>query len=420
MINSGIDWLEKIPKGWTTYRNKSLFKNASIKNHGDSKVLSLYRELGVIPKDSRDDNYNVTSLDTDSYKYVEIGDLVINKMKAWSGSLGVSDYEGIVSPAYYVCKVDYSKVTPRFIHHYLRNSGIVEAYEKLSAGMRIGQWDLGIDDFLSVEIAIPKQEEQKRIAHTIDNKSKQIDSLIANEEAQIEKLKEYKQSFVTEVVTKGLDSNALMKDSGILFYGRVPSHWKLIATKYLYQIESGATPRSENPNYFDGNIPWITPADYKTDDIFVSGGRRNLTELGLNSCSATLIPKGSIIFSKRAPIGSVAINSELLCTNQGCLSCIPKTTDLPMYYYYVMSAMTEQYNLLGSGTTFKEISANNFANFILPQPSIQEQKQIVSVLDEECSKVDKLIVIKQKKIEKLYNYKKSLIYEYVTGKREVL
>lgn len=99
MVNSEIDWLGDMPSHWKVHRNKALFKNVSIKNHGDATVLSLYRELGVIPKDSRDDNHNVTSLDTDSYKYVEQGDLVINKMKAWSGSLGVSDYEGIVSPA---------------------------------------------------------------------------------------------------------------------------------------------------------------------------------------------------------------------------------------------------------------------------------------------------------------------------------
>ena len=202
--------------------------------------------------------------------------------------------------------------------------------------------------------------------------------------------------------------------------GEIPEHWNIIATKYLFKIESGATPKSENPEYFDGNIPWITPADYKTEEIFVSGGRRNISELGLQSCSTTLIPRGSLIFSKRAPIGAVAINTEELCTNQGCLSCIPKTKDIVKYYYYVMSACTEQYNLLGSGTTFKEISATSFANFALPSPRIGEQETMVAYLDRECSKVNCLISLKQTKIEKLNQYKKSLIYEYVTGKKEVM
>lgn len=244
--------------------------------------------------------------------------------------------------------------------------------------------------------------------------------LIKNQETQVEKLKQYKQSLITEVVTKGLNPDAPMKDSGFIYYGQIPAQWKLVATKYLYRIESGATPKSENPDYFDGDIPWITPADYKTDDVFVSEGRRSLTEQGLNSCSTTLVPKGSIIFSKRAPIGSVAINSETLCTNQGCLSCIPRTNDLSKYFYYVMSVMAEQYNLLGSGTTFKEISANSFANFVLPQPPIQEQQLIVSFLDEKCSKIQKLISIKTQKIDRMISYKKSLIYEYVTGKKEVI
>lgn len=136
------------------------------------------------------------------------------------------------------------------------------------------------------------------------------------------------------------------------------------------------------------------------------------------SCSATLIPTGSLIFSKRAPIGSVAISATELCTNQGCLSCIPKTDDDVKFYYYFTSVFTEEFNLLGSGTTFKEISATNFANFKVTRPNKDIQKELVSYLDTQCGKIDKLIKIKQSKIAKLNEYKKSLIYEYVTGKKE--
>ena len=200
------------------------------------------------------DNHNVTSLDTDSYKYVEQGDLVINKMKAWSGSLGVSDYEGIVSPAYYVCKVDYSKVTPRFIHHYMRNLGIVEAYEMYSAGMRIGQWDLSIDDFMGIKVALPPYQEQDRIAERIDKDTAKVDALIANQQAQIEKLKQYKQSLITEVVTKGLDPNASMKDSGVEWIGMMPEHWQLIRFRFIADITTGNSDTQDaNP---DGAYPF--------------------------------------------------------------------------------------------------------------------------------------------------------------------
>ena len=200
--DSGVEWLGKIPSHWITIKNKIIFRNISIKNHGDETVLSLYRDYGVIPKDSRDDNYNVTSLDTDSYKFVECGDLVINKMKAWQGSLAISDYQGIISPAYYICKVNYSYVTNRFIHHYLRNRYLVELFEMLSSGLRIGQWDLAIEDFLNIEIALPPTlKEQEFISEVIDKKCVEIDKLIAIKQQKIETLTEYKKSLIYEYVT---------------------------------------------------------------------------------------------------------------------------------------------------------------------------------------------------------------------------
>ena len=207
-----------------------------------------------------------------------------------------------------------------------------------------------------------------------------------------------------------------MRDSGVEWIGEIPCEWKVSATKHLFSIYSGATPKSEYDENWDGNIVWITPADYKTADVYVSSGRRNLSEKGLGSCSATLIPANSLIFSKRAPIGAVAINSRELCTNQGCISCVVKEAndDVVKFYYYVMSIATEYYELLGSGTTFKEISATNFSNFVLPHPSAEIQQRITALLDEKCSHVDTLITNVQAQIEKLKTYKQSVITEVVT------
>lgn len=205
-----------------------------------------------------------------------------------------------------------------------------------------------------------------------------------------------------------------MKDSGVEWIGEIPSSWNVVSTKFLFQILSGATPDSSKAEYWDGNITWITPADYKTKDIFVDAGRRSLSKIGFDSCSTSMIPAGSIIFSKRAPIGSVAINRTNLCTNQGCLSCISKGNSNAKYYYYVMSIATEHYELLGSGTTFKEISATNFGNFVLPYPDYRVQIQISNYLDSKCAQVDTLISNVNAQIEKLKAYKLSLITEVVT------
>ena len=205
-----------------------------------------------------------------------------------------------------------------------------------------------------------------------------------------------------------------MKDSGVAWIGEVPLDWTIIPTKYLFNIESGATPRSENPDYFDGDIVWITPADYKTKDVYISAGKRYLTKNGFDSCSAVVVPAGSIIFTKRAPIGNVAICATELCTNQGCLSCVPKAGDSTKFFYYLMSICTDAYNLLGSGTTFKEISAFSFANFILIRPMLQEQQKIAAYLDKQTAQVDALITNIQTQIEKLKVYKQSMITEVVT------
>jgi type I restriction enzyme S subunit len=205
------------------------------------------------------------------------------------------------------------------------------------------------------------------------------------------------------------------KDSGIKWIGRIPKKWNTTAIKQLMYLYAGATPKSDNEEFWDGDIVWITPADYKTEDVFISKGRRNISTKGMESCATTLLPKNSIIFSKRAPIGLVALNGEPLCTNQGCIGCIPKKEKAySKYYYYTLSAFTEQFELYGAGTTFKEISANNFANFLLPFPQIEEQQRIAEFLDVKCREIDGLITLQEQMIAQLTDYKQSVITEIVT------
>lgn len=204
------------------------------------------------------------------------------------------------------------------------------------------------------------------------------------------------------------------KDSGIAWIGEIPEHWEVIKIKNAFNIISGATPKTDNMAYWDGEITWITPADYNTEDKIISSGKRNITLAGLNSCGTSIVPEGSIIFSKRAPIGLVAINVVPLCTNQGCISCIPKPSVNTKYFYYLMSVLTEWFELFGSGTTFKELSTNNFANFILSQPPFSEQQSIATYLDQKCGEIDELITLQEKMITKLQSYKQSVITEAVT------
>lgn len=205
-----------------------------------------------------------------------------------------------------------------------------------------------------------------------------------------------------------------MKDSGIAWIGEIPKNWNCFKTKYLFNVMAGATPQTDKKEYWDGKYIWITPSDFKTEDMYVDSGRRNISELGLSSCASYLLPSNSIVFSKRAPIGLVVLTKLPLCTNQGCLGCVPKNGMNTMYYYYTMSVFTEQYELLGSGTTFKEISASNFCNFVLPCPSLPEQQAIANFLNDKCSEIDELISLQEKMIDELKSYKQSVITEVVT------
>lgn len=206
-----------------------------------------------------------------------------------------------------------------------------------------------------------------------------------------------------------------MKDSGIEWIKEIPFDWDISPLKYNYHLIAGATPDSSNMALWDGNVNWITPADFKTKDIFVSEGARKLSEMGYKSCSTSMVPAGSIIFSKRAPIGSVAISTQELCTNQGCLSLVAKNNAVNnKYYYYVLSIYDDVFNLYGSGTTFKEISATVFGNVMLPYPNRDLQNKIVAFLDSKCEEIDFLLFDIQSEIEILEEYKKSVITEAVT------
>ncbi len=414
--NTGIGWIGEIPDNWELIKIGSIFRCRNEKvNDTDYPPLSVTRN-GIVPQ-----MVNVAKTDAnDNRKMVKVNDFVINSRSDRKQSCGVSGLDGSVSLINTVLYTENSDVIlPEYTNLLMKNYGFAEEFYRWGHGIVADLWTTRWQEMKSIVLPLPNTQQQEKIVRFVQKKVCGIDNLIAHEQAMIEELKAYKQSVITEAVTKGLDKSVPVKDSGVEWMGEVPESWCVLATKRLFLVVSGATPKSDKSEFWDGNIKWITPADYKTEDIYINGGKRSITEAGFKSCNTTMIPPNNIIFSKRAPIGAVAINNSELCTNQGCLACIAKEDLAVKYFYYVMSVFTEQYEFLGTGTTFKEISLNDFKDFLLPYPHIQEQIQIADYLDKECANIDSLITIKQQKIEELKEYKISLIYEYVTGKKEV-
>lgn len=423
MKDSGLGYLGIIPANWRIERIKNHLRFSPEKNPGDATILSLYREHGIVPKDSRDDNHNVTSEDTSNYRYVRVGDFVVNKMKAWQGSMAVSDYEGAVSPAYYVYQFTSDDFDKKYLHYLLRSKCYAEEFRRLSGGIRIGQWDLPKSGFETTCVAVPPKEEQIMIVTAIDAQLYKVDTLISNVQAQIEKLKAYKQSVITEVVIKGLDPTVPMKDSELLWFGNIPQHWELAKVKMFASTCSGGTPPSGDMSYYDGDVNWVCSYDLHEREITETG--KTLSEKGAALIAGELQSPNSILIAMYGGSGTIGNSGLLKCyarTNQAICSVHFDEAVLDPRFAFYQTMFIRKYWMYYAVGTRKDpnISQDVVRNMKYVIPPMEEQLEIVKLLDEKCSQIDRLITIKQEKIEKLEQYKRSLIYEYVTGKKAVV
>jgi len=215
------------------------------------------------------------------------------------------------------------------------------------------------------------------------------------------------------VIKLNLKSYPHYKDSGISWIGEIPGHWRTNKLKTYFFIVNGSTPKDFEENW-GGDICWITPADYKTSDVYINSSSRHITKKGLNSCGTTIVPAGSIIVSNRAPIGTVAIANKELCTNQGCKSLTVKRDINTKFVYYILSINEEELNKLGRGTTFMELSSQDLGTFGIPIATLVEQEHIVKFLDKKTTKIEENIAKNQELIKLLEEKRTALINQVVT------
>ena len=261
---SGLVWLGETPSHWEGSTINALTKVVSRKNKPNEPLLSVYRDYGVILKSSRDDNYNRPGQDLSAYKYVKPTNLVLNKMKTWQGSLGVSELQGIVSPAYITCELDISNVFPKYLHYLLRCHNYIYEYNRLSYGVRTNQWDMRYDDFKKTPVFLPSKQEQRAIAIFLDYKTAEIDRFITNEEKLITLLNEQKAAIINHAVTKGLNPNVPMKPSEVEGIREIPKGWRLIKLKYVSQIDNSGV-WGEEQGMLDIDTPVSTTAHLTRD-----------------------------------------------------------------------------------------------------------------------------------------------------------
>lgn len=419
MKDSGIEWIGMIPKNWNVDKIKYHLKRNEPKNPGNVEVLSVYREYGVIPKNSRDDNHNITSEDTSKYKYVKKGDLVINKMKAWQGSMGVSEYEGIVSPAYFIYNFTDNYFDKKYFHFLIRNC-YKDEFRRISGGIREGQWDLSADLFADELVLIPPIKEQIKILEFLNTKCAEIDTLYSDIEKQIETLEEYKKSIITEAVTRGLDPDVEMKDSGIEWIGMIPKHWNLKRLGFASVMQNGYVGATQDILVDDGER-YIQSLHIKDGQIMFGNDFFVTKEWGEKHPK---MYKGDILVVQTGDIGQVAIVDDEYdgCNCHALIICHVDNVNFVSQFllYYLMSyAGNRELIRYQTGTTLKHLNSSKIKYSKMVVPPKDEQSEIVKHLTPIIREVELVIEDKKKQLETLEQYKRSLIYEYVTGKKEV-
>ena len=418
MKDSGIEWIGKIPETWAIERMKGLFIERNERNCKGRTLLSVSQYFGIRPKSETDIADSHIAESYDDYKEVYKGDFVMNIMLAWNGSYAVSEYDGMVSPAYCVFKFR-KDCCKKYFHYLLRTNGYPTAFKTMSRGVIDSRLRLYPEQFYTFPIIIPSIDDQQRITSYLDTKCGEIDSLIALQEQMIEKLKAYKQSVITEAVTKGLDPNAKLVPSGIDWIGDVPKGWKVCRIKDIFRLRTGTTPKDfEQGLSSDALVNWFTPSDVAEMNCELTTSERHLSQEVINKEGIELSPAGSLIFvGIGASAGKIGYATVEGYSNQQITMLIPKQNKcFGKYSYFYMIADRKRIRDNAFFTTLPIINNSYLSGIKTLQPPIGEQHAIAEYLDEKCSEIDRLIETKRQKIETLKEYKKSVIFEAVTGK----
>lgn len=418
--NSGSDWLGKVPEHWQPSSIRGVTKAVTRRNCPDLPLLAVYRDYGVILRDSRDDNHNRIPEDLSNYKVVTPGNLVLNKMKTWQGSLGVSEYEGIVSPAYIICETS-QDINPKFLHYLLRSYRYIFIYNKISYGIRVDQWDMHYEDFKQIPIFLPSLEEQRTIARFLDLKLEQIDHFISNKQRLIELLKEQKTAIINRAVTKGLNPHAPMKPSSIEWLGEIPEHWKVIRISRIAKVVNGTTPDKNRPKYWEsGSIPWISSG--QINDYIITRPTELITEAAFKECSLRIMPAGAVVIGlvgqgkTRGTSARLAIDT---CINQNLACIIPKLNLDSTFLHFTLIALYEPIRESARGGNQEALNCQLVREIRIPFPPISEQKAIAAYIDKKVAEINISIKRIQKSINLVSEYRTTLISDAVTGKIDV-
>ena len=406
MKDSGIEWIGEIPEDWKVIKIGSIFacRNEKVSD-SDFTPLSVSKD-GVVYQMK-----NVAKSDAgDNRKLVLKNDFVINSRSDRKQSCGVSTLDGSVSLINIVLyEVTNGVIYSGYTKFVMKNYGFAEEFYRWGHGIVADLWTTGWQEMKNIGLPIPSFSEQQQIAAYLDKKCALVERLIENQRRQIEKLKEYKQSVITETVTKGLDHSVPMKDSGIEWIGEIPEDWKVVKIKFVAPLRV--------QKRVDENYRYIGLENVESNTCkYISS--KSEYDLSLSNIAY----EGDVIFGKLRPyLSKVYLIESTSCVSSEFCVFTPQKIDKGFFKYSILSS--HFINIVNSstfGTKMPRANAEYIKNLTVAFPNMKTQQQIAAYLDKKCAEIDALIAIKQQKIDKLQEYKKSLIYEYVTGKKQVV
>ncbi|MBQ7661745.1 MAG: restriction endonuclease subunit S [Prevotella sp.] len=403
--DSGIEWIGQIPKEWEVRRIKSIFtERTELSENGDETLLSVSEYYGVANrKDKIEDGEFVSRAESlVGYKKCYEGDLVSNIMLAWKGSLGVTDIDGIVSPAYCVYKPS-KEIFPHYYHYLFRTSLFTSIFRLFSKGIIDSRLRLYSPYFYAISTLFPPLPEQQKIACYLDKVCGEVDEMVTLQETMIEELKAYKQSVITEAVTKGLNPNAPMRNSGIDWIGNIPKHWQMKRLKFMCEIQTGNQDTQDAEQ--DGEYPFYVRSPKVEHSNKYSFEGEGILMAGDGAGAGRVFHHA---------FGKYAVHQRVYRLSSF------ENIDTTFLFHYISNLFCKVMDMGSAQSTVPSVRLPMLQNFVVCIPSIEEQQHIATYLDTQCSEIDALITLKQAKIEELKEYKKSVIYEYVTGKKEVV
>ena len=414
--NSGFEWIGEIPTSWELYKGKYMFTQRNLRgNTIELQLLSPTQKYGVVPQSVYEDRSGMSAVklnenaNLSALKTIHKGDFCIS-LRSFQGGFEYSEYEGVVSPAYQVF-YPVVKVARGYYKYLFKDSGFIEKMNSYTMTLRDGK-NIAFADFGNSYIPCPPVDEQQHIADFLDAKCSEIDALTADIQTQIDTLEQYKRSVITETVTKGLDPNAEMKDSGIEWVGQMPLAWDAVPNKYLmYKVKNIC------PVYNGEDILSLTTNGVIIRDLNGGGkmptsfdGYQKVTPGNLLMC----------LFDIDVTPRCIGLIKDYGLTSPAYSQFAMKDGAYAPYYYYYYLMVDYTKELLHMAKNLRHsLTEDQLGAIKVPRPPYDEQIQIAEYLDIKCSEINQVIADKNNQLATLDEYKKSLIFEYVTGKKEV-